>query len=231
MNGLEYIVRPASKSVSRALGREGEPSGALLLLHGRGTDERDLLPLLDELDPESRLTGVTLRAPLQLTPGGYHWYVVREIGHPDEPTFRETYDTIVDWTDTELSAITGVGLDRTIIGGFSQGAVMAYALALGKGRPSPEAVIAFSGFLPEVPGFFVLDLEGHRDVPVAIGHGRLDRVIPVDFGRSAAERLKAVGMDIVYHESPQMAHSIDPAFARGLSGWIARLGTRRRRAA
>ena len=53
-----------------------------MLLHGRGTSERDLLPLLDELDPERRLTGITPRGPLSLPPGGAHWYKVRTVGFP-----------------------------------------------------------------------------------------------------------------------------------------------------
>ena len=65
---LAIRVRPAA----------GEPEGALVLFHGRGADEHDLVPLLDALDPERRLLGVTPRGPLSLPPGGAHWYVVRE---------------------------------------------------------------------------------------------------------------------------------------------------------
>lgn len=219
-SGMEYIVRPAAASASPGLGRKGGSRGALVLFHGRGTDERDLLPLLDGLDPEARLTGVTLRAPLELVPGGYHWYIVRQVGYPDEATFAETYRRVSSWLD-ELPSITGVGLDQTVLGGFSQGTVMAYALALGQSRPSPAALIALSGFIPEVPGF-VLDLVGHRDVPVAIGHGTLDPVIPVEFGRSARERLEAAGFDVTYRET-RMGHTIDPAFTTSLAERLARI--------
>src|SRR6476659_6101551 len=67
----------------------GEPEGLLVLHHGRGTDERDLLGLADLLDPERRLRVVTPRAPLTL-PGspGYHWYLVPRVGHPDPETFE-----------------------------------------------------------------------------------------------------------------------------------------------
>jgi phospholipase/carboxylesterase len=241
---FEYVLRPAGAAAVRepAGGSPGgepsggehrstAPEGALLLLHGRGTDELDLLPLLDGLDPDARLTGVTLRAPLELTPGGYFWYVVREIGRPDEPTFRRTYEGVSEWID-HLPAITGVPLERTVIGGFSQGAVMAYAFALGRGRPSPAGLLALSGFIPEVPGFFELDLAGHRDVPVAIAHGARDGVIPVQFGRSAAERLEAVGLDVLYRETALMAHGIDDESVRELERWLKeRTTTARRHAA
>ena len=66
--------------------------------------------------------------------------------------------------------------------GFSQGAVMSYALGLGAGRPRPAGIIALSGFVPTVPGF-ELDLAGRAGMPVAIGHGTLDQVIGVEWGR------------------------------------------------
>jgi phospholipase/carboxylesterase len=201
---LHYVVR-------RPLGR---PAAALVLLHGRGSDERDLLPLLDELDPERRLVGISLRAPSRLGPGGYHWYVARELGYPDPPSFLETFALVGAWLD-KLSTVTGVGLERTILGGFSQGAVLSYALALGVGRPSAAALIVLSGFIPQVPGFS-LDPPAHHDLPVAIGHGIFDRVIPVEFGREAARRLRAAGLEVDYRESP-MAHTIDPAFVGDLS--------------
>ena len=67
---------------------EGDPAGAIVLLHGRGTSEQDLLPLLDVLDPRERLVGAFPRGPLQLPPIGYHWYVVEEVGYPDPRASR-----------------------------------------------------------------------------------------------------------------------------------------------
>ena len=94
---------------------------------------------------------------------------------------------------------------------------MSYALGLGAGRPSPAALIALSGFVPTVEGFEI-DLEGHG-VPVAIGHGTLDPIIPVEFGRQARDLLEAAGFDVTYRETP-MAHSVDPEFLTYLAGWL-----------
>ena len=84
-----------------ALVREaaGEPEGALVLFHGRGADEHDLVPLLDVLDPERRFVGITPRGPLSLPPGGAHWYAVREIGYPDPSTFLPTYALVGKWLE------------------------------------------------------------------------------------------------------------------------------------
>ena len=203
---LEHLVRPPA----------GDPEGALVLFHGRGTSEHDLYPLLDALDPERRLLGATPRGPLMLPPGGAHWYVVREIGFPDRETFMSSYELAAAWLDG-LADETGIPAARTILGGFSQGAVMSWALGLGGGRPRPAGIIALSGFVPTVDGF-ELDLSPPLP-PVAIGHGTYDPVISVEFGRQAKKILEEAGADVLYRESP-MPHSVDPAFIAELQPWV-----------
>ena len=79
-----------------------------------------------------------------------------------------------------------------MLGGFSQGSVMSYALGLGAGRPRPAGIIALSGFIPEVEGF-QLDLGKAAGLPVAIGHGTHDPVISVEFGRDGARPARRGG--------------------------------------
>ena len=187
-------------------------------MHGRGADEFDLLPLLEALDPERRLVGVAPRAPLALPPGGYHWYVSRRVGYPDRETFLATYATLARFTASLPSAL-GVPWSQTVIGGFSMGAVMSYALVLGSGRTAPAGMLAFSGFIPTVEGF-ELDWANVRGMPVAVGHGTHDPVIPVEFGRDARQALETAGARVLYRESP-MVHAIDPLFVHALQGWLA----------
>ena len=194
-----------------------EPEGALILLHGRGTDERDLFPLLDILDPERRLLGATARGPLSLPPGGAHWYVVRRVGYPDPETFQSTYPQLAAWLD-ELLEEHDIPHQRTVLGGFSQGSVMSYALGLGPRRPRPAGIMALSGFLPQVEGF-ELDFDKAAALPVAIGHGTHDPVISVEFARDARDRLADAGARVTYRESP-MPHTIDPSFLRELPAWL-----------
>jgi phospholipase/carboxylesterase len=186
-------------------------------MHGRGVHEHDLFPLLDELDPDRRLLGVTPRAPLMLPPGGYHWYAVHRIGFPDPASFHETYPVAAGWLD-DLLGSNGLGSERLLLGGFSQGAVMSYALGLGAGRPTPAGIVAFSGFMPTVEGF-ELDLSKAAGLPVAIGHGEYDPIIGVEWGRDARERLEAAGAQVTYRESP-MPHAIDPGYVRELRDWV-----------
>lgn len=205
---LTHRVRPAA----------GDPAGALVLLHGRGADEHDLFPILEALDPQRRLTGVTLRGPLVLPPAGAHWYVVRRIGFPDHGTFHPTYEALTRFVDEKLPELTGAGPDRTVIGGFSQGAVMSYALGLGEGRPVPAGILAMSGFIPTVDDWRPA-LEERRGLPVAITHGSHDPVIDVEFGRDGRDRLTAAGLDVTYRESP-VGHGVDPRHIDLLRGWL-----------
>jgi len=198
----------------------GEPEGALVLMHGRATDENDLFPLLDLLDPERRLLGVTPRGPLRLPPGGNHWYVVERIGYPDQATFHPTYELLTGWLDG-LLAEHGIDHSRAVLGGFSQGTVMSYALGLGAGRPQPAGIIALSGFMPTVEGF-ALDLADRSGFPVAIGHGSADPVIGVEFARDARKRLEAAGAALKYEEHPG-GHHVDPRFVAGLADWVSDL--------
>lgn len=206
--------------VHQARPARGEPAGGLVLLHGRGTNEFDLFPLLDELDPDRRLVGVTPRAPLELQPGGYHWYISRQVGYPDRDTFHAAYRTLSRWLDSLPEAL-GVPWSQIVLGGFSMGAVMSYALGLGAGRQPPAGILALSGFIPTVEGF-APDLAERADLQVAIGHGTLDPVISVEFGREARRRLEASGANVLYRESP-MFHGIDPHFLPVLRSWISHL--------
>lgn len=207
VDALTYRLRPAA----------GAAEGALLLLHGRGADENDLFPLLDMVDPERRLLGVSPRGPLSLPPGGAHWYRVLQVGYPDPLTFHPTFGALRGWFDSLLDEL-GVGIERTVVGGFSQGCVMSYALALGQDRPRPAGLIGMSGFIPTVDDFS-LDLSDVKGWPALIGHGSFDPVIGVEWGRKAQERLTEAGADVIYREAP-MQHTIDPNFLQEAQGWL-----------
>ena len=200
-----------------ALWREpaGEPAGALVLLHGRGADERDLFPLLDLLDPERRLLGVTPGGPHHLPPGGRHWYARGGSPTPDPATFAATAPRLAAFLDG-----LPVPIDRVVLGGFSQGTVMSYAMSLGPGRPRPAGLVAMSGFLPRVADW-PLEPERLRGVPVGIAHGSLDPVIPAQFAAEAETTLTAAGADVLRLSSP-VPHMVDPDWIEPLRDLVAR---------
>jgi phospholipase/carboxylesterase len=193
--------------VERIRPSAAEPEGALVLLHGRGADQHDLHGLLDAIDPGRRLVGVTPRAPLSLPPGGAHWYAVYRVGYPDPDTFWPTYRDLCAWYD-ELPERLGFPADRIVLGGFSQGCVMSYALGLAADRPAPRALLALSGFMPVVEGL-ELDLD-RPGLELVIEHGIQDPVISVDFARDARERLEGSPITVHYREF-EGAHWVDPA--------------------
>lgn len=208
MEPLHYLERPAA----------GDPEGLLVLHHGRGTEESDLLGLADALDPKRRLRIVTPRAPLRL-PGspGYHWYLVPRVGYPDHDTFHAARAALAQLHDA-LWAQTGAGPERTVLGGFSMGSVMSYAMGLGADRPAVAGILAFGGFVPVVEGWEPSfgDRQGTR---AFIGHGRRDPIIEIGFAQRARELIEAGGLDVTYRES-EAGHQIDPAHLRDAVGWL-----------
>ena len=209
-SALTFRERPA----------DGEAQGLLVLHHGRGSDESDLLGLADVLDSERRLHVVTPRAPLQL-PGwpGNHWYVVPRVGYPDPDTFHAAYAKLAAFHD-ELWERTGLTPQQTVFGGFSMGSVMSYSLGLGPDRPAPAGILAFSGFIPTVERWQP-DLQGRREAGtrVFIAHGRHDPIMDVQFARQAQALIEAGGLDVEYHES-DAAHHIDPAHVPAAIVWL-----------
>jgi phospholipase/carboxylesterase len=205
---LERLERPA----------DGEADGLLVLHHGRGTDEGDLIGLADALDPERRLRVVSPRAPLQL-PGspGYHWYLVPRVGFPDPETFFAARSALAELHD-ELWAAGEAGPERTVLGGFSMGAVMSYATGLGADRLAVAGILAFSGFVPTVEGWQA-SLADRTATRAFVAHGRNDPVIGIEFAERARDLLEQGGLAVEYRES-ELGHQIDPSQLADARAWL-----------
>lgn len=206
---LVYRERPAA----------GTADGLLVLHHGRGSDEHDLLGLADVLDPERRLHVVTPGAPLQV-PGwpGKHWYVVPQVGYPDPHTFRTSFLALSAFHDA-LWERTGIAPGRTVLGGFSMGSVMSHALGLGLGRPVVAGVLGLSGFVPSVEGW-APDLESRAATRVLNAHGRRDPVIGYEFAERARALVRDGGLDLTTLDFDG-GHQIAPQHVPALAAWVA----------
>src|SRR5207302_2997340 len=131
------------------------------------------------------------------------------VGYPDRDTFLESYLAAAEWLDS-------LPYSRLVLGGFSQGCVMALALSLGVGRPRPLVVCGFSGFIPVVEGW---EADLSAPPPVAYGHGVYDPVIPVEFGRRVRATLEPAGGELLYREYP-LDHTLDPGFLVEVRDWL-----------
>jgi phospholipase/carboxylesterase len=210
LDDLPHVLRPAA----------GEAAGAIVLLHGPGTGEQDPAALLEILDPAKRLVAACPRGTITIPSAvGSQWFIDREVGYPNAPTFEGSFTILCQWLDM-LVEKTGVPLERTIVGGFSQGATMAWALVLGKGRPRMGGLVALSGYIPRVAD---LELEPSNltGLPVAICHGENDDVVPVAMARTARDRAMEAGAEVFYRET-DVPHIIDLRVIPDLAGWIGR---------
>ncbi len=209
MRDLTYAERPA----------QGEADGLLILHHGRGGDETQLLGLADALDRVRRLHVFLPRAPLTLPrQEGYHWFRVREVGHPDAETFQAGYSALCAFHD-QVWQRSGIAPERTVLGGFSMGCVMTYATGLGSGRPRPAGILAFSGPIPTVDGW-TPDLQSRAGMPVLIGHGRTDQAVRLEFATRARTLLGDAGLEVTYCQSGG-GHRIDERTVGRAIQWLA----------
>jgi phospholipase/carboxylesterase len=194
----------------------------IVALHGRGTDEYDLLPLVETLALEDVLV-VAPRAPFRFDAGGlvggFAWYEFGQEGMPDPQTFQPSVERLRRFLE-EIKAAYPVNPDRLVLLGFSQGTVMAYAAALLDAQ-SIRGIAGLSGYVPNQSGL-PLRLKQLNGLPVFISHGAYDEIIPVKLGRESAELLRAAGAEVDYHEY-LMAHEVREETLRDLSIWIRKL--------
>lgn len=193
------------------------PHPTLIALHGRGSDESDLLGLAPYLD--NRLLWISPRAPLDLAPG-FEWYRLAGIGVPVEPTFAKAQGQVTQFVDEALAAYP-VDRQRVFLFGFSQGGMMSYAHALT--RPGlTRGVIIHSSYLPlpSIQAAAQVDLDGVRGKPLQVIHGQHDPLLPVPRGREARDWLRQAGADVTYHEFP-MGHTVSEQSIAAMNAWLA----------
>ena len=204
---IHKVVPPQRKTADK--------SPTLILLHGRGADENDLLGLSQYLD--DRLLIISARAPFSFQHGGgYTWYEIEEVGRPEPKMFAESYRKLRQLFH-DVKAAYPVEPTKTFIGGFSMGTGMAYALALA--TPDEVAgVVANSGYVPEGTDL-KLEWNAVKGKPFFVAHGKYDPVIPVQFGQRAKELLQQAHVDLTYREY-EMGHQIGEESLNDMMQWL-----------
>lgn len=187
----------------------------LIMLHGRGADEEDLLGLSSFLDERLMIIGVRAPYPFPYS-GGFTWYDMETVGTPEPAMFRSSYDKLSTFI-SDAVAHYPVDTKQLYLLGFSMGTVMSYALALT--RPGMfRGVVANSGYIPEGT-HLSYDLSHLDHIEFFVTHGTEDPVIPVGFARRARELLEAAHARFEYREYP-MTHEISEESLKDLSAWL-----------
>ncbi len=201
------IIPPRTKS--------SEKAPALVLLHGRGANEDDLLGLAEYFD--ERLFIIAARAPFNFQfGGGYTWYDILEVGRPEPNMFAESYRKLTTFFEDVLKGYP-VDHSKIFFLGFSMGTMMSYAVALT--RPASVAgVLANSGYIPEETDL-KFEWEAIRGKPFFVAHGTSDPVIPVTFGRRSRELLEKAQATVTYHEY-EMGHEISEESLKDMMEWL-----------
>ena len=212
---------PAFVSIVREPAAPSPRPPLLVLLHGVGADELDLLPLADALDP--RLLTVSLRAPHDAEPAGYAWFALDWRTAPPTPRVDQAEESLAALAAflPELAARTGGDPERLLLCGFSPGAAMALAVALTRPDLVRGAVIHSARVLP-----FLRD-PARRAPPGALArldalvlHGTEDDVIPVESGREVRDLLAPLlGERLTYRER-EAGHFVTAETARDAARWI-----------
>jgi phospholipase/carboxylesterase len=186
------------------------------LLHGLGSNERDLMAFAPYQDP--RLTIVAYRAPIAYGYGGFAWFDIQWLPEGrtvDEDEADRSRDLLVD-------AVAGLREEftpsRLVVGGFSQGAMMTLGIALA--RPDlVDGALMMSGRV--MPRFVANASPEASRVPFLLQHGVRDDVLPVADGREARDALVELGVEVEYREYP-IGHEVSMASLQDAIGWIGR---------
>ena len=192
------------------------PSGypTILALHGRGSNEGDLLGLASHF-PQG-LLWISPRAPLGLGPGSYEWYRVRIIGRPEPDQVLAAVETLDHFID-EILARYPIDPQRLFLLGFSQGSLLSLCYTLT--HPVHVAgVIAQSGYIPNNVELEI-DEAGVRGKPFILTHGEQDTMLPVEWDRASRDRLQILGVDLEYHEF-QMGHNVSMESLEVIYKWL-----------
>ncbi|MBE7629740.1 alpha/beta hydrolase [Tenacibaculum piscium] len=208
---LQYIIREPKNTVKNP--------ALLILLHGYGSNEQDLFSFAQEL-PEDLLI-VSAQAPYEMGGGAFAWYAINfdavKGKFSDLVQAKNSMDKIADFID-EIKAKYNTNPDKTFILGFSQGAILSYALSF-KYPNKVQHVIALSGYIDE----HLIEQNATENTNITTdyysSHGTVDQVIPVDWARKTPVFMEKNNLKNEYSEYP-VGHGVAPQNFYSFKNWI-----------
>ena len=208
---LQYIIQePKVKKDKNPL---------LLLLHGYGSNEQDLFSFATELPDDCYI--ISARAPYDLQYGSYAWYAINfeadNTKFSDLKQARESRDLIVKFID-ELIAKYPIDETNISLIGFSQGAILSYAVGLSYPNKIGQ-IVAMSGYLNTEIAIDNFEKNDFSTLKIFASHGSVDQVIPVEWARKTPAILEKLGIDCVYKEYP-IGHGVSPQNFFDFKKWL-----------
>ena len=200
--------------VAQLISNEVGPHPTLILLHGRGTDENDLLDLTSSFDP--RMLVVSIRAPFKFPYGGYIWFDLDEQNGVNADQLIEGCDALIKCLD-DIQQKYLVDLRRVFLFGFSMGAMMSLTVSLCNPKRF-KGVVAHSGLLPQIDKLKYRwnDL---NEISFFIAHGTYDPIVPVEMSRQTHQRLVDAKADVLYREY-SIQHTISEESLIDAATWL-----------
>ncbi|MBC8376446.1 MAG: hypothetical protein H8E26_10405 [FCB group bacterium] len=218
MNNIEQLDIKGRSVLHRPARDLKQVRATLVLLHGYGADEYDLMGLASYFDPDIQVLSIRGNG---LTPyGGASWFDIDMLA---DGSLRFNIDQAKASTLGVIEILAQMQLDglipteRIILAGFSQGATISNLISLQK----PEllqALLIMSGRLPEDVVELSGDTTRFKNLPVFAGHGTLDNVIPIEFGRQIVSFWDPIA-ELEHHEYA-MGHEISQPELEHIQAWL-----------
>lgn len=186
----------------------------ILALHGRGSNEQDLIGLAPYLPKE--FLWISPRGTFSLGPGSYEWFQITQIGKPDPVRLQNALQTIDTFID-EIIKSYPVDKNKLYLLGFSQGSIVSMSYALTKPQ-RVTGVIAQSGYIPPEAGL-PFDEAGLKNKPFILTHGIHDPLLPIDWARRSRDILQKLQVDLEYHEF-NMGHQVSEESLAVIKTWL-----------
>lgn len=208
---LQYLIREP-KTIQ-------EKNPLLLLLHGYGSNKEDLFSFASELPEEYYV--ISVQAPHDLMYGSYAWYAINfdadDTKFSDINQAKQSRDLIVDFID-ELVAKYQIDKEKITLIGFSQGAILSYAIGLSYPEKISQ-IVAMSGYLNTEMAKENFEQNDFSSLKIFASHGTVDQVIPVDWARKTSPALEKLGIEFVYKEYP-VGHGVAPQNFYDFRKWL-----------
>lgn len=202
------------------------PTASIILMHGLGADGRDFVPFTEEIDltsvgparfvfPNAPVMPVTINNGYQM-PAWYDIMSMDLLRNEDEAGLRKSQAAIDALIGKEKER--GIKASRIILAGFSQGCAMALMTGL-RHKERLGGIVGMSGYLPLASLTAAEVHAANKGLPVFLGHGTYDPVVPMAGGAASRDALRAMGHEVEWHEYP-MEHSVCQPEVADLNKWL-----------